>query len=136
MRRVPNGGHCRARACRKHQSIDTRRGRALVAFAEAWRCDICVLLRSVSSPTGTQNGNTPLFLAAMNGHLECIELLLKHGANKDAKDKVRAQRRCTTDTVGGCMNNSVLTTVAGAERSYATADPRYAAALGCVRGTP
>jgi hypothetical protein len=37
-----------------------------------------------------QYGSTPLRYAAQEGHLECARLLLENGANKEAKDMVRA----------------------------------------------
>ena len=30
---------------------------------------------------GNQNGTTPTFAAAENGHVECIEALVRHGAD-------------------------------------------------------
>ncbi len=35
-----------------------------------------------------QEGNTPLWIAAKNGHGPCVELLLGKGANVDQADKV------------------------------------------------
>jgi ankyrin repeat protein len=37
-----------------------------------------------------QDGKTPLMVACCNGHKALAEVLLKHGAAVDAKDKVRA----------------------------------------------
>lgn len=34
-----------------------------------------------------RKGCTPLMLAAMGGHLPCVELLLKHGAQKEVRNK-------------------------------------------------
>ena len=36
-----------------------------------------------------QDGWTALMAAAQNGHREVVELLLQHGADANAKDKVR-----------------------------------------------
>ena len=36
-----------------------------------------------------QYGWTALYIAAQNGHREVVELLLQHGADVNAKDKVR-----------------------------------------------
>ena len=36
-----------------------------------------------------KDGYTPLHLAAMEGHLESVRLLLDRGADKEAKTKVR-----------------------------------------------
>ena len=36
-----------------------------------------------------QDGITALMVAVQNGHREVVELLLKHGADVNAKDKVR-----------------------------------------------
>ena len=38
----------------------------------------------------SQNGNTAFHLAAENGHVAAMELLLAHGADPNAKDGVRA----------------------------------------------
>lgn len=40
-----------------------------------------------------QNGETPLVCAARYGHLEVVRLLLEKGANKEAADKVRDDKR-------------------------------------------
>ena len=37
----------------------------------------------------TQDGRTPLFIAAKQGSLELVQLLLDAGANTEAKDTVR-----------------------------------------------
>ena len=39
-----------------------------------------------------QNGRTPLFIAAWEGHLEVVQALAKAGADKDAPDEVREGR--------------------------------------------
>ena len=36
-----------------------------------------------------QYGYTALMIAAMNGHLSCLELLVEKGADLNAKDNVR-----------------------------------------------
>ena len=38
----------------------------------------------------SQDGKTALHFAAMNGHVAAMELLLAHGADPNAKDRVRA----------------------------------------------
>jgi len=42
---------------------------------------------SLSEPTGLACGVTPLIGAAMNGHTQCLELLLAAGSNKEARKK-------------------------------------------------
>ena len=37
-----------------------------------------------------QNGSTALIIASWEGHKDCIEELLKHGAKVDHEDKVSA----------------------------------------------
>ena len=39
-----------------------------------------------------QNGCTPLYVAAVKGHQEVVQLLVQAGANKDAPDKVAEGR--------------------------------------------
>ena len=39
--------------------------------------------------TLSQDGRTPAHCATRNGHTACLELLLKNGANIEAKDNVR-----------------------------------------------
>jgi ankyrin repeat protein len=39
-----------------------------------------------------QDGATPLFTAAQNGHLPVVEALVEAGAHKDAPNKVREGR--------------------------------------------
>jgi hypothetical protein len=43
----------------------------------------------------TQNGETALLHATIFGHADCVRLLIDAGADKDAKDMVRAGRRST-----------------------------------------
>ena len=59
-------------------------GIALIDCAEA-RCSLC---------GRAQNGRTPLYFAAQGGRLECVQLLLERGADKEAKDKVRLPLIC------------------------------------------
>jgi hypothetical protein len=40
----------------------------------------------------TQDGNTPLHMAAMDGHVACVALLVERGANREATDMVRCMR--------------------------------------------
>ena len=40
----------------------------------------------------TQDGRTPLFIAAWNGEAALAQVLLGVGANKEAQDKVRERR--------------------------------------------
>jgi len=39
-----------------------------------------------------QNGGTPLFMAAQNGHVAVVELLVAKGADMDAANKVWERR--------------------------------------------
>ncbi len=43
-----------------------------------------------------QLGQTPLFAAASGGHPEVVQLLLQHGADTKAIDKVGGLERCTS----------------------------------------
>ena len=36
-----------------------------------------------------QNGSSPLHVAVEKGHTDVIDILVKHGANVDTKDRVR-----------------------------------------------
>ena len=49
-----------------------------------------------------QDGYTPLIYAACGGHADCARLLLDAGADKNAKDRVRASARCWRVGVGTC----------------------------------
>ena len=51
-----------------------------------------------------QSGKTPLNIAAMNGQLEVVRLLLEHGADKDANNNNVRPPRATAATccVGMC----------------------------------
>ena len=44
-------------------------------------------------PSAPQDGATPLWIAAQEGQEEVAQVLLKAGANTEAKDKVRDRRR-------------------------------------------
>jgi ankyrin repeat protein len=39
-----------------------------------------------------QDGCTPLFITALVGHVEVAQVLIQAGANREAKNKVRAKR--------------------------------------------
>ena len=55
-----------------------------------------------------QNGDTPIYVAAENGHQEVVKLLVKANANKDASTKVKegrgvicwAHKRCLSFLLG------------------------------------
>ena len=47
-----------------------------------------------------QNGNTPLFIAAFHDNMASAQVLLQAGANKEAKNEVRAKRRGEGGGVG------------------------------------
>jgi ankyrin repeat protein len=51
---------------------------------------ICMTLCNSATPDTIQHGWTPLTWAAHGGHTECARLLLGAGADKGAKDNVRA----------------------------------------------
>ena len=50
-----------------------------------------------------QDGSTPLHLAANNGRLECAQLLLDRGGDKDAKNNVRAQAQLPRSAACGLL---------------------------------
>ena len=58
-----------------------RRVRIALRTAEALRRAAC---------GGAQSGKTPLHDAAICGYLDIVQLLLERGADKEAKDNVRA----------------------------------------------
>ena len=51
-----------------------------------------------------QDGHTPLFIAAREGHLEVAQILLDAGANKQAKVKVRGGREWAAMRVWGVFS--------------------------------
>ena len=60
-----------------------------------------------------QDGDTPLFTAAHQGHLEVVQVLVQAHANKDAPNKVsqgsggdveRTDGVCVGFLAGGCSN--------------------------------
>lgn len=46
-----------------------------------------------------QKGNTALMVAAWEGRMDCVRLLLEAGAKKEAKNQVRSSDRCLLTTV-------------------------------------
>ena len=48
--------------------------------------DCCPLIVSFCSCNDDKKNNTPLHKAALNGHCEVVELLIKNGANVNAQD--------------------------------------------------
>lgn len=42
------------------------------------------------------NGDTAAHLAAFNGHVACLSLLIQHGCHVDVKDKVRVRKGVCT----------------------------------------
>ncbi len=54
----------------------------------AWK-SVCLLSLGGNVWRHLQNGTTALIYAAGKGHLECVRLLINHGANKEAADKVQ-----------------------------------------------
>jgi hypothetical protein len=59
------------------------------------RCVLDSMTRSHSSSLAyEQDGSTSLILSVMNGHVECMRLLLDAGADKNAINAVRVSRIC------------------------------------------
>jgi ankyrin repeat protein len=52
--------------------------------------NVCSYL-SCCGGSDAQNGYTALMLAAENGHIDCVRLLVDAGAGKEAKSTVRRQ---------------------------------------------
>jgi ankyrin repeat protein len=48
------------------------------------------------------NGQSPLHRAAEEGHLDCVIVLLEHGANRHARDKARANCAVHAACAGAC----------------------------------
>jgi ankyrin repeat protein len=56
----------------------------------AWQLCSLILVSIADQSYEVQYGDTALLEAATKGHIECVRLLLEHGAEKDVKNNVRA----------------------------------------------
>ena len=64
--------------------------------------------RNANDVDAMADENTPLMLAAFNGHVDCLQLLLQHGADarKTAQDGHTAQLCCTVRSQGGAVSSA------------------------------
>jgi hypothetical protein len=60
----------------------------------AFVCNVAMYACECMWAMAGQRGATALIFAAVTGHADCVRLLLDAGADKNAKDKVRASRFC------------------------------------------
>ena len=51
------------------------------------KCFFSIFSPSVTEPLPCVNLRSPLMLAVLGGHIDCVRLLLERGALPDAKDK-------------------------------------------------
>jgi hypothetical protein len=60
-----------------------------------------------------QDGTTPVFGAALNGHTAALEVLLAKGGDPNQADQVRLVAVCADAAFGGCHAGANTTTAAG-----------------------
>jgi hypothetical protein len=83
----------------------------LLRYARALPCCADAAAASLSAAAlrrcgCAQNGNTPLHQAAVNGHVECVALLVERGANKEAKNNVRCAAPSPAAVAAACCIGS------------------------------